>query len=114
MVEFGPIEMTFARQPGYVERRDGPKTGLFIDGQLFGQFIRDDIETNSTLEIRRLVDVTGRLKRMDELDIEYQVIYPTLLLSEITARPELEVVICESYNRWLGDRCSESGGRLQW
>jgi hypothetical protein len=51
---------------------------------------------------------------MDELGVSHHVIYPTLFLNEVSRRPELEVALCESYNRWLADRCAESEGRLQW
>jgi len=51
---------------------------------------------------------------MDELGTEIQVIYPTLFLVEPATRPEAELTITRSYNRWLAERCALSHGRLRW
>ena len=56
----------------------------------------------------------ARLKHMDELGTDMQVIYPTLFLMEATEKPEVNTAMRRSYNRWLGERCGESGGRLRW
>jgi len=50
---------------------------------------------------------------MDSLNVGHQVLYPTLLLAEVTLHPALMVALCQSYNR-LAERCAESGGRLHW
>jgi predicted TIM-barrel fold metal-dependent hydrolase len=42
------------------------------------------------------------------------VIYPTLFLMEPTEKPEINTALRRSYNRWLADRCGQSGGRLRW
>ncbi len=64
--------------------------------------------------VRTMRDVPGRLRHMDELGVDVQVLYPTIFLSRLTARPPLEVALCRSYNRWLGSICKESRGRLRW
>jgi len=51
---------------------------------------------------------------MDELDIELQVLYPTTFLHAVTSRPDVELALCKTYNRWLAQRTTESGGRLRW
>ena len=51
---------------------------------------------------------------MDELGTEIQVIYPTLFISDPAVRPEVELALTRSYNRWLADRCALSKGRLRW
>jgi aminocarboxymuconate-semialdehyde decarboxylase len=33
---------------------------------------------------------------------------------EVTEKPEVASALKRSYNRWLADRCSKSGGRLRW
>jgi len=55
-----------------------------------------------------------RLRDMDSLDIQTQVIYPTMFLIQPTSKPEVDLAIKRSYNRWLGAKCAESGGRLRW
>jgi predicted TIM-barrel fold metal-dependent hydrolase len=50
---------------------------------------------------------------MDALGVETQVVFPTVLLNELTQRPELEVALYASYNEWLYRKCDESGGRMR-
>jgi predicted TIM-barrel fold metal-dependent hydrolase len=77
------------------------------------RFIRE--ETSGTkVEARELLDVDVRLRHMDELGIDTQVIYPTLFLSEPAETAEQELAWTRSYNRWLADRCARSHGRLRW
>ncbi len=85
-----------------------------IDGRRQIRFVRSDKDSGTTVETRELLDVTARLKHMDQLGTDTQVIYPTLFLMEATEKPEINVAMRRSYNRWLSDRCSQSGGRLRW
>mgnify|MGYP001499972194 CR=1 FL=1 len=41
---------------------------------------RDDVRTGTVQATRELVDVEARLRDMDELNIDVQVLYPTLFL----------------------------------
>lgn len=69
-------------------------------------------ESLACLELRGAAD---RLALMDEEDIELSVIYPTLfLLRPLSRDPQLEAVLCRSYNNWIADICGQSGGRLRW
>ena len=61
---------------------------------------------------RELDDVDLRLKHMDELGIDVQVLHNTFWIERITTRPEAEVALCRSWNRWLADISTKSGGRL--
>ena len=54
-------------------------------------------------EAREGENVAVRLKHMDELGIDIQVLWPTLFLERVADRPEVEVAVCRSYNRWLAD-----------
>lgn len=85
-----------------------------IDGHRQVRFVRDDERTRTTVETRELLDVPARLRAMDEMGTEVQVIYPTLFIMEATANPEIALALRRSYNRWMADRCSESAGRLRW
>jgi predicted TIM-barrel fold metal-dependent hydrolase len=85
-----------------------------IDGRRQLRFIRSDEETGTVVESRELLDVQTRLKHMDALGTEIQVIYPTMFLMEATEKTEVSVALRRSYNRWLADRCGKSGGRLRW
>lgn len=85
-----------------------------IDGKRQVRFIRSDKDSGTVVESRELLDIDVRLKHMNELGTDIQVIYPTLFLMEASDKPELSTAMRRSYNRWLGERCSKSGGRLRW
>jgi predicted TIM-barrel fold metal-dependent hydrolase len=86
----------------------------FVDGKLFPHRVRNDERTGTTQETRELVDVAARLRDMDQLQVDTQVIYPTVFLNEITDRADVQVALYKSYNRWLSERCADSIGRLRW
>ncbi len=85
-----------------------------IDGDRQPRLHREDSRTMTTAETRELLDVGARLRDMDELNVRTQIIYPTLFLVQPTTRAEGDVALKRAYNRWLGDRCAESEGRLGW
>jgi len=85
-----------------------------IDGVLRVRRIRDDDRTGTVEAARELTDVAARIRHMDQLGTDVQVMYPTLFLTAVTARPEVEYALCRAYNRWLGAKSDESGGRLRW
>ena len=51
---------------------------------------------------------------MDELGIDIQVLYPSLFLRPLTSRPEVELALCKSYNRWLAEIWRKGESRLRW
>ncbi len=61
---------------------------------------------------RELDDVDLRLNHMDELGIDIQVLHNTFWIERITTRPDAEVALCRSWNRWLADISRRSHGRL--
>lgn len=63
---------------------------------------------------RELDDVNLRLKHMDELGIDVQVLHNTFWIERITTRPEAEVALCRAWNRWLADIAKQSHGRLYY
>jgi len=85
-----------------------------IDGQPKLRRWRDDERTGTTLATRELRDVDARIRDMDELRIDVQVLYPTMFLGGFTGRPEVELALSRSYNRWLSNGTEKSRGRLRW
>ena len=83
-----------------------------IDGKLIGG--RDNVGKDTSKESRELADIDSRLRHMDEIDTQVQVLYPTLFLRPVTERPEVELALCRSYNRWLADIWSKAKDRLRW
>ena len=65
-------------------------------------------------EIREMEDIPGRLRHMDELGVDIQVLYPTLFLRPVTQDFRTELALCRCYNRWLADIWKQSPDRLRW
>jgi hypothetical protein len=71
-------------------------------------------EVGTPLAARELSDVTQRLKHLDELGIDVQVLYNSLWLRSLTRRPDAEIALCWSWNRWLADVWKLGENRLRW
>lgn len=96
-----------------------PHRRWVINGEFGIRRWRDDKRTGTTKVTRELLDVDARLRHMDELRVDIQVIYPTLLLwgpsfPKAVNQPEAEVALTRSYNRWIASRTESSEGRLRW
>ena len=65
-------------------------------------------------EAQHLEDIQARIRHMDEIGVDVQVMYPTIFIQQITDKPEFEVPICKSYNRWMADVWKQGQGRLRW
>ena len=85
-----------------------------IDGHLRVRRVRDDERTGTVELVRELRDVSARLRQMDSLGVDIQVLYPSLFLSQVSGRPEVELALCKAYNRWMADKWQEGEGRLRW
>lgn len=110
--QFKPITVDPGKPIVPGDRR--PHRFWLVDGRLGLRRWRDDERTGTTRETRELLDVKARIRHMDEMHVDVQVIYPTYLLDVPTDRPEIELAVYRSYNRWLAERTAESNGRLRW
>jgi predicted TIM-barrel fold metal-dependent hydrolase len=70
--------------------------------------------SGTSAEARELSDVRARLRHMDELEIDVQVLYPTIFLQPTARDATQERAQFRSYNRWLADIWKMAGGRLRW
>ena len=68
----------------------------------------------TTFESRTMADVRARLAHMDQLGVGVQVLYPTIYLTQISQKPEVDLALAKSYNRWMADVHSQAEGRLRW
>lgn len=59
-------------------------------------------------------DVNARIKHMDALGVDVQVIYPSFFLLSTFRTPEIECALVRSYNRYMADLCHGQNGRLRW
>lgn len=63
---------------------------------------------------QNLTDIPGRLAHMDEMQVDVQVLFSTFWLMHDLTDPVREAAMYRSWNRWMAERCGESGGRLRW
>lgn len=110
-------ELQYKPTTGYPPNQDPkrpPTRYWMVDGHRRPRSFRNDATTNTTREARELIDPMARVRHMDELGTEVQVIYPTLFLVAVSDKPEIDLALKRTYNRWLADRCQQTGGRLRW
>ena len=107
----------------------GPRNAFWlIDGNMFpkpagkGSFrlitpSESDLESSRsdiTIRCREITDPRARLRDMDRLGVDVQVIYPTLFLMYVTDDADLEIALTRAYNRWMWQVWEKSDGRLRW
>lgn len=98
-------------RPIIVASQDGQKQFWLVDGRVTP---RGPINVTIPESTREMQDIESRLRHMDELGIDIQVLYPTVFLAPLTNRPEIESALCKSYNRWLADIYRRADNRLRW
>ena len=113
-------------RPQIVTPRGNPdKEYWMVDGKLWGvaRFGGRDYKELSKLsgrdmdvsvQSREMDDLGERLRDMDRMGVDVQVLYPSIFLSYGAERPAADVAICRGYNRWLADVWARSEGRLGW
>ena len=83
-----------------------------VDGRLHGKQSNMGIDT--TQEAREMSDIQARIDHMKELEIDIQILYPTLFLMPIARKAEIEYALCKSYNRWLAQINKHAPEELRW
>src|ERR1044071_1175353 len=102
-------------RPRVVATPDNETSGgesWLIDGIYIGK--ARNVGHDTAKAAREMDDIGARLKHMDDLGVDVQVLYPTIFLRPFTRRPELELAITRSYNRWLIDIWKRAPERLRW
>src|SRR5947207_8486443 len=100
------LESEWAFRPRIVATPEDESSGgesWFVDGVYVGK-VRN-VGHDTSKESREMEDLEARLKHMDELGVDIQVLYPTIFLRPYNKRPELELAVTRSYNRWLVGIC---------
>ena len=109
----GPVDGRFFWMCDGKIRR--PARDPLSDPELEEQTVRDTGRNVGVSRAARYMENIGvRLRHMDELGIDMQVLHNTIFIEQIADRPEAEVAVCRGYNRWLADIYSQSDGRLRW
>ena len=95
-----------------VPKAGGDREYWMVEGRTFAK--NSNIGKDTPDEAREMSDIDARLAHMDELGVDVHVLYPTIFLRPLTRRPDAEVALCKSYNRWLADIWKNSDDRLRW
>jgi predicted TIM-barrel fold metal-dependent hydrolase len=61
-----------------------------------------------------LSDPAARLRTMDFMGVDHQMLYPTTLYARMTRDPGFEAALMRSYNRYVGWQCRSFPKRLKW
>jgi len=123
-----PSEKQFRPQPLESREESGMKFQYWlIDGKVrgfrFPAFSPAELEKQAQqvgrkfadmAESREMANVDLRLEHMDQMGIDIQVLHNTMFIEQATDRPEVEVALCKSWNRWLADIWRQGKGRLRW
>lgn len=71
---------------------------------------RTDIE----IACREIGDPKARVADAKRHGVDQQVVYPTLFLVYLTNDVQLEIALCQAYNRYLGNVAAETNGDIRW
>lgn len=61
-----------------------------------------------------LSDMQARLKDLDNMGIDAQVVFPSTLYAHMTPDPGFEAALYRSYNRYVGKQCQSVAKRMKW
>ncbi len=112
-----PLLVSSPAQPGTAYWLvDGESWGVArLGGRDYKELTRlSGRDMNAPQEAREMDDVAARLRHLDELGIDLQILYPTLFLGYGSSKPEVDIALCRGYNRWLADIWKQSDNRLLW
>ena len=61
-----------------------------------------------------LTDIPARIRDLDRMGFDSQVLFPSTLYAHMTADPGFEAALYRSYNRYVGSQCQQAPKRLKW
>jgi len=112
--KFAPVTVTSTQEAQAGNVNVGRNRWWLAEGQLIPRAIRDD-RHHPPLGARDLSDVQIRLRDMDQMGVDVQVLFPTFFIRYGNAsRPDAEAALARSYNRWIAEGCAPANGRLRW
>jgi predicted TIM-barrel fold metal-dependent hydrolase len=71
-------------------------------------------EVGTPVQAREMSDVRQRLRHMDELGIDVQILFNSLWITPLTSRSDAEIALSWAWNRWLADIWQAGDNRLRW
>src|SRR6266498_1271372 len=82
-----------------------------VDGRVIP---RNNVGRDLPVAAREMTDLDLRIKHMDELGIDCQVIYPTFFITPVSRRPDIDFAVALSYSRWMADILKKDPTRFRW
>jgi predicted TIM-barrel fold metal-dependent hydrolase len=82
-----------------------------VDGRVIP---RNNVERGLPVAAREMSDLNVRVQHMNELGIDCQVIYPTFFITPVSRRPDIDLAVSRSYNRWMAEIVKKEPERFRW
>jgi predicted TIM-barrel fold metal-dependent hydrolase len=82
-----------------------------VDGRVIP---RNNVGRDLPVAAREMSDLSVRIKHMNELGIDCQVIYPTFFITPVSRRPDIDLAVSRSYNRWMAAIVNKEPDRFRW
>jgi len=117
---FDPSERQYKPVPIELPTRliNGEPLRLYLIGDTLCRRFPTDcrgggVGVEHTAEVSHLRDPSVRVKKMDALGIDVQILISTNFIAAHPDDPLAEAAVTRSFNRWILERTSGSGGRLR-
>jgi predicted TIM-barrel fold metal-dependent hydrolase len=82
-----------------------------VDGRVIP---RNNVERALPVAAREMSDLKVRIEHLSELGIDCQVIYPTFFITPVSRRPDIDLAVSRSYNRWMAEIVKQEPSRFRW
>ena len=96
------------------ENRSGFRPPTLTEQELIALSKQTGRELKTAPEARELRDVELRLKHMDKLGIDVQILFNTMWIARVADKAEAEIALCKSWNRWMAEVWKQGNNRLRW
>lgn len=81
---------------------------------VLAEFGADTEREHCSIGSMTLNDPAARLRDMDRMGFDAQMLFPSTLYAHMTRDPEFEAALFRAYNRYVAAQCSHAPTRLKW
>lgn len=81
---------------------------------VLAEFGADTERKHCSIGSMTLNDPAARLRDMDRMGFDAQMLFPSTLYAHMTRDPEFEAALFRAYNRYVAAQCSHAPKRLKW
>ena len=81
---------------------------------VLGEFGADSRREHCSIDSMTLNDPQARLRDMDRMGLDVQMLFPSTLYAHMTADPGFEAALFRAYNRFVARQCQAVSRRLKW